>query len=113
MSLADQKCIPANGETPPMAAEQAEKLLQELSDGWHLAADGLKLLKTYSFKDFNAAFGFVSALSGIIEEERHYPEMHLSWGRVLLEVSTHDINGLTEADFIFAAKADRTLAELK
>lgn len=113
MALADQKCIPCTGETPPMAIEQAEKLLQNLSEGWAIRDENRKLHKIYTFKDFRRAFEFVTLLAEIAEEEGHHPNIHFTWGLVELEIWTHKINGLSEADFILAAKADRALAGMK
>lgn len=113
MALADQKCVPCSGETPPMAAEQAEKMLQNLSEGWTIKDDTRKLFKSYKFKNFKRAFAFVSQIADIAEEEGHHPNIHFTWGLVELEIWTHKIDGLAEADFVLAAKADRALAEMK
>ena len=113
MVLADKKCVPCSGEIPPMASERAEKLLEELSEGWALQENASKLSKTFKFKNFKRAFEFVSLIADISEEEGHHPNIYFSWGFVQLDISTHEINGLAEADFILAAKADRALAEMK
>ena len=113
MTLADKKCAPCSGEVPPMAADQAEKLLEDLSDGWTLKENSRKLFKSFKFKNFKRAFEFVSKIADIAEEQGHHPNIHFTWGLVELEISTHKINGLTESDFILAAKADRALAEMK
>lgn len=113
MALADKKCEPCSGETPPMAADRAEKMLNDLSEGWTLKDNSSKLFKAFKFKNFKRAFEFVSKIAEIAEEEGHHPNIHFTWGLVELEIWTHKINGLAEADFVMAAKADRALAEMK
>jgi len=98
MKLADKKCIPCRGGTPPMELDRAEALLQELQDGWQLNADG-HLERTYKFKNFRQAMAFANKVADRA-------------GRCRVEVWTHKIQGLTESDFYFAAKADRALEEL-
>lgn len=113
MTLADKKCEPCSGETPPMAADQAEKMLENLSDGWTLKDNSSKLFKSFKFKNFKRAFAFVSKIADLAEEQGHHPNIHFTWGLVELEIWTHAISGLAEADFIMAAKADRALSEMK
>jgi 4a-hydroxytetrahydrobiopterin dehydratase len=105
-SLADKTCVPCKGGVPPLDAEAIEFLLAQL-DGWGVV-DGRKLTKSYRFADFAAALAFVDRVGAIAEEQGHHPDVYLAWGKVTLEVWTHKINGLTESDFIFAAKCDRT-----
>lgn len=93
-----------------MPRAQAEELLAQLGDGWELAevAPGVTgLRKTYRFKDFKEALAFVDRVGAIAEGQGHHPDVQLAWGRVTLDVWTHKIKGLTESDFILAAKSDR------
>lgn len=91
-----------------MERSAAEGLLDELDDEWQLRENGHMLLeKTYRFKNFADALGFVNRVGALAEEQGHHPDVYLAWGRVRLEIWTHKINGLTESDFIFAAKCDR------
>jgi len=106
MSLADQKCVPCKGGVPPMDQDRAQELLQELEEGWHLNADG-HLERTYSFSSFVDAMAFANRVGDIAEEQNHHPDLHVAWGRCTVEIWTHKIEGLTESDFYFAAKADR------
>ena len=106
MSLADQKCVPCKGGVPPMDQDRAQELLQELEEGWHLNADG-HLERTYSFSSFVDAMAFANRVGDIAEEQNHHPDLHVAWGRCTVEIWTHKIQGLTESDFYFAAKADR------
>jgi 4a-hydroxytetrahydrobiopterin dehydratase len=93
-----------------MPREEAEDLLRQLGGGWELAevSQGVTgLRKTYRFKDFAEALAFVNRAGAIAEEQGHHPDIALAWGQVTVSVWTHKIKGLTESDFIFAAKCDR------
>jgi 4a-hydroxytetrahydrobiopterin dehydratase len=103
--LADKKCAPCEGGTPPLPREEAERLLGEL-DGWQLVKDGKELEKEYRFPDFRQALGFVNRLGEVAESEGHHPDLYLGWGKVKVNLSTHSVGGLSENDFIVAAKAD-------
>ena len=105
-SLADKTCVPCKGGVPPLDAETTEFLRAQL-DGWRVV-DGRKLTKAYRFPDFAKALAFVNRIGAIAEEQSHHPDIYLAWGKVTVEVWTHKINGLTESDFIFAAKCDRS-----
>jgi 4a-hydroxytetrahydrobiopterin dehydratase len=105
--LAQRTCVPCRGDTPAMTRDQAEAMLRELGGGWDLAESGyLFLRKGYRFKDFAQALAFVDRIGALAEEQAHHPDVYLAWGRVRLEIWTHKIKGLTESDFIFAAKCD-------
>jgi 4a-hydroxytetrahydrobiopterin dehydratase len=104
--LADKKCAPCEGGTPPITGEEAERLRGEL-DGWQLVKDGKELSKEYRFPDFRQALAFVDRLGEVAESEGHHPDIYLTWGKVRVSLSTHSIGGLSENDFILAAKADR------
>lgn len=93
-----------------MERAEAEALLQKLSPEWELAevAPGVTgLQKTFRFGDFAQALAFVNRAGAIAEEQGHHPDLLLKWGRVTVSVWTHKIKGLTESDFILAAKFDR------
>ncbi len=91
-----------------MQRAQAEELLAQLANDWQIAEDGHSFLeKTYRFKDFTAALDFVNRVGALAEEQAHHPDIYLTWGRVRLQIWTHKIKGLTESDFILAAKCDR------
>src|SRR4051794_18576725 len=104
--LAEKKCVPCEGGTPPLAAKEAERLLAEL-DGWSLVEGGKELSKEYKFPDFRQALGFVNRLGEVAESEGHHPDVYLTWGKVRVNLSTHSVGGLSANDFILAAKADR------
>jgi 4a-hydroxytetrahydrobiopterin dehydratase len=105
MSLAEKHCVPCRGGVPPLRAEEIEAL-QTLVTGWQVV-DGHHLLKSYAFPDFRRALEFVNKAGAIAEEEGHHPDLFLSWGKVEVRIWTHKIDGLTESDFILAAKLDQ------
>jgi 4a-hydroxytetrahydrobiopterin dehydratase len=104
--LAGKQCIPCKGGVPPLRGRELDALLEQLEGGWQVV-DEHHLVKDYRFKDFVAALAFTNRVGGMAEEQQHHPDIHLSWGRVRIEIWTHKIDGLTESDFVFAAKADQ------
>ena len=111
VSLADIKCVPCRGGTPPLTPEQIEPLLGQLQ-GWEVE-DGKKLVKRFKFRNFVQAVEFVNALTPVAEEEGHHPDLYVSWGLVRAYMWTHKIDGLTESDFYMAAKLDRVYEGLR
>lgn len=105
MALTDKRCIPCEGGVMPLFRPAAETLLKE-TPGWELVVDGKKISRKYKFKNFKEALAFVNKVGAIAEEEGHHPDIELGWGRVRIELSTHAIGGLSENDFILAAKID-------
>lgn len=108
MGLADRACVPCRGGTPPLTRAQFTPLLAQL-DGWQVENDRM-LVKAFRFKNFVEAVGFVNAITPVAEAENHHPDLRVSWGQVRVELWTHKINGLSEADFVMAAKIDRVHA---
>ena len=106
-ALADQECVPCKGGVPPLSEEEFAPLLAQL-EGWEVR-DGLRLFRSYKFKDFVEALDFVNRVGQVAEEQGHHPDIYLAWGKVRLTVWTHKIDGLTESDFVFAAKSDQVL----
>ena len=104
MSLAEKDCVPCRGGIPPLRASAAAEFLQQL-DNWEVV-EGHHLTKTFKFPDFRTALGFVNRIGTMAEEQNHHPDIYLAWGKVRADVWTHKINGLTESDFVFAAKCD-------
>ena len=104
-NLAAKKCIPCHGGIPPLNSAEIDELLAELGGGWTVI-DAHHLEKAYTFPDFVSALAFTNAVGAIAEEQGHHPDILLAWGRVKLTIWTHAIDGLTESDFILAAKAD-------
>jgi 4a-hydroxytetrahydrobiopterin dehydratase len=108
--LAEKTCVPCRGGVPPLAGDAIDRLLAELGpNGWH-AVDEHHLEKAYEFADFVTALAFVNRVGAIAEEQGHHPDFELGWGRVGIKIWTHKIDGLTESDFVLAAKCDAALA---
>jgi 4a-hydroxytetrahydrobiopterin dehydratase len=102
--LARKHCKPCEGGTKPFTAQQAKELLQKNLKGWSI--EGGKLAKTYSFKNYYETMAFVNALAWISHREDHHPDLGVHYNKCRVEYSTHAIGGLSENDFICAAKAD-------
>lgn len=106
--LAGRHCVPCREGTAPLGSDAIEQLVAQL-DGWQVI-DGHHLSKTYRFADFAAALAFVNRLGEVAEAEAHHPDIGLAWGRVTVELWTHAAGGLTDNDFILAAKAEALAA---
>jgi 4a-hydroxytetrahydrobiopterin dehydratase len=104
LELAEKTCVPCRGGVPPLGPDRVAELLKQV-EGWR-DEDNHHISRTYEFPDFAQALVFVNHVGGIAEEQGHHPDIHLSWGRVRIDIWTHKINGLTESDFILAARID-------
>ena len=111
MGLADQRCVPCRGGVPPMDETRAKELLRELEGGWRLNIEG-HLEREYRLQNFAEAMALANTVADVAEQEGHHPDLYIAWGRCKVEIWTHKIKGLTESDFYFAAKADRTFRAL-
>ncbi len=103
MNLTEQKCVACEGNVIPFDKEEAEILLKQIP-GWEVSFDSKNISKKYTFKDFKDALSFVNKVGAIAEEEGHHPDIELGWGKVNITLTTHAINGLSQNDFIVAAK---------
>lgn len=103
--LAEKECVPCKGGTPPLKGAELEEFSRKLGGGWKVV-DGHQLEKQYKFKDFREALEFTNKVGALAERIQHHPDIYLAWGEVKLTLWTHKINGLTESDFVFAAKVD-------
>jgi len=103
--LASKNCVPCRGGVPPLAGQELTKLSEQLPD-WKVI-DGHHITKVFKFPDFRQALAFVNKVGAVAEEQGHHPDILLSWGKAEVTTWTHAINGLTESDFILAAKIDR------
>jgi 4a-hydroxytetrahydrobiopterin dehydratase len=101
--LAQKRCVPCEGGIPPLGKGEVEKLLAQLV-GWSL--DAKWITKEFSFKNFVAAMQFVNRVADVAEGEGHHPDIHIHYNRVRFDIWTHAIGGLSENDFILAAKID-------
>ena len=104
MSLAEKNCVPCRGGVPPLAGAGLDNLKAQVP-GWEVV-DGHHLSRSYAFQDFRTALDFVNRVGATAEEQGHHPDIYLSWGKVGITTWTHKIDGLTESDFILAAKID-------
>ncbi len=102
--LAKKQCVPCHGGVPALHGAELKSLLAQLQ-GWQSVKEH-HLHKDYSFPDFMTALAFVNRIGALAESEGHHPDIFLSWGKVGIDIWTHKINGLTESDFILAAKID-------
>ena len=103
--LASRECVPCRGGVPPMKGEEVAKLHSEL-DGWEVVNEH-HLRKEYTFKDFKETQTFVNRVGDLAEAQWHHPDICFGWGNAEISIWTHKINGLTESDFILAAKIDK------
>ena len=104
-SLADQHCVPCRGGVPPLKGEQLEKMKAQTPE-WEVV-DEHHLTRSFKFPDFKTALDFVNRVGAIAEQEGHHPDLYLAWGKVDVKIWTHKIDGLTDSDFVMAAKIDR------
>lgn len=105
--LADKACVPCRGGVPPLAEPELSRLAAEVP-GWTVV-NGHHLCREFRFPDFAQALAFTNHVGQVAEEQYHHPDIHLSWGKVKIEIWTHKIDGLTVSDFVLAAKCDRLL----
>jgi 4a-hydroxytetrahydrobiopterin dehydratase len=103
--LASKTCVPCRGGVPPLKGEELAALERQV-EGWQVVEEH-HLSKTFKFADFRQALEFVRHVGELAEEQGHHPDLHLSWGKVDITIWTHKIDGLTESDFILAAKIDQ------
>jgi len=106
--LASKECVPCKGGVLPLPEAESAALLDKLGNEWSLI-DNHHLEKEYVFKDFREALNFTNRVGELAETQGHHPDVYLAWGKVKLTIWTHKIDGLTESDFVFAAKADKEL----
>ena len=103
--LANRECVPCRGGVPPLKTDEIKKLLSQIS-GWESVNDH-HLRKSYKFKDFAEALEFVDRVGSLSEQQGHHPDINFGWGYAEITIWTHKIDGLTESDFVLAAKIDR------
>jgi 4a-hydroxytetrahydrobiopterin dehydratase len=104
--LAEKDCVPCKGGVPPLKGSPLADLAKKLGNGWKVVNEH-HLEKEFAFKNFREALAFTNKVGELAEEQGHHPDIALSWGRVKITIWTHKIDGLTESDFILAAKVDR------
>ncbi|TSC73411.1 MAG: pterin-4a-carbinolamine dehydratase [Parcubacteria group bacterium Gr01-1014_70] len=109
--LSRKKCKPCEEKTPPLSADEQEVFLKELPVGWRVI-EGKKIEKEFSFADFVRAMAFVDMVADVAEGEGHHPDIHIHYNKVRIELWTHAIGGISENDFIVAAKIEQMKAGL-
>ena len=110
-ALVEKSCTPCRGGIPPLGREEAERFRGQAPD-WALVDDATRIERTYRFKNFAEAFGFVQRAADLAESERHHPDICFGWGYATVSLRTKKIKGLHENDFIMAAKLDRVAGEM-
>lgn len=109
--LAEKRCVPCEGGTSPLDRSDADKLLEQLDDGWTISEDGKEIRRDFKFKGFYKTIAFVNALAWIANQEGHHPDLEVGYNHCLVHLTTHAIGGLSDNDFICAAKYDQLLKE--
>lgn len=109
--FADRKCKPCEGGVAPLTAEQATESLTGLHADWHLSEDSKSIVRVFNFPAFNRTIAFTNAVAWIATVEGHHPEMTVSYSRCVVSYTTTAIDGLSDNDFICAAKIDRIFAD--
>lgn len=103
--LAARDCVPCRGGVPPLEAAENQDLLAQLGNDWQVIDDH-HLQKKFKLKNFAEALAFTNRIGAIAEAQNHHPDIYLAWGKVEITIWTHKIDGLTESDFVFAAKCE-------
>jgi 4a-hydroxytetrahydrobiopterin dehydratase len=103
--LAERQCVPCRGGVPPLKGDEIEKLRIQL-EGWEVVNEH-HLQKAYELKDFGETLAFVNRVGELAEQQGHHPDICFGWGKAAITIWTHKIDGLTESDFVLAAKIDK------
>ena len=105
MDFLNKKCVPCEGDTPAFTPEEIQEYIPKLKSGWEVL-DNKKIKKEFIFKDFKQAMAFINRVADIAEAEGHHPDIRIFYNRVMIDLWTHAVMGLSENDFILAAKID-------
>lgn len=108
--LTAKECVPCRGGVPPLAGDELARLSRQLGHDWKVV-ESHHLEKEFSFSDFKSALAFTNRVGALAESEGHHPDIYLAWGKVRITIWTHKIDGLTESDFILAAKIEQTIEQ--
>ena len=103
--LAEQHCVPCRGDVPPLRGAELRALHSRVEGAWRVVAEH-HLEREYAFRNFREALDFAVRVGEMAEREQHHPDLEIAWGRTRVKIWTHKIDGLTESDFVFAAKCD-------
>jgi 4a-hydroxytetrahydrobiopterin dehydratase len=111
--LSKKRCVPCEGGVPPLSRDEAETLIRSL-EGWALAPDAKLVTRSWIMKNFMAGIDFFNKVAAVAEEEGHHPDLHLEgYRRVTISLWTHAVGGLTENDFIMAAKINQVPVQIR
>jgi 4a-hydroxytetrahydrobiopterin dehydratase len=105
-ALAEKECVPCKGGVPALKGEDLQRLKRELDRGWQIVQEH-QLEREFKFKNFLEALNFTNRVGELAEAQNHHPDIYLTWGKVKVTIWTHKVDGLTESDFVLAAKIDR------
>ena len=105
-ALAEKECVHCKDGVEPLKGNNLRTLAAQLNPGWQIVREH-HLEREFKFKDFREALNFTDKVGELAEEQGHHPDIYLSWGKVKVTIWTHKIDGLTESDFVLAAKIDR------
>lgn len=105
-SLESKHCLPCEGGVTALSASEAKKLLEQIP-GWELNTDATQISRRYSFKNFYVTMGFVNAIAWMANQENHHPDLEVGYNYCVVKYNTHAIGGLSENDFICAARVDK------
>lgn len=108
LKLTEKRCVPCDGETPPMSVDGIKNYLPQLKNKWEVIEDK-KIAHSFRFKTFKEAIAFVNKIADLAESENHHPNIHILYNKVRIVLTTHIIGGLSENDFIMAAKIENLL----
>ena len=106
MDLSTKKCLPCEGGTPAFDPRKIAEYREKIDASWNVI-DYKKITKDYHFGKYNETIAFVNKVAAVADEENHHPVLHVYYGKVVVELWTHSVNGLSENDFILAAKIDK------
>ena len=108
LTLADKKCVPCRGGVPPLKGNKLLEIHSQLAEPaqWSIVNEH-HIVRAFKFPDFKTALAFVNRVGEVAEDEGHHPDILLGWGKAEITTWTHAVDGLTESDFILAAKIDR------
>ena len=105
-ALAEKECVPCKGGVPPLKGGDLNRLRTELNATWQVVQEH-QLEREFKFKDFKEALKFTNQIGELAEQQNHHPDIYLTWGKVKVTIWTHKVDGLTESDFVLAAKIDK------
>jgi len=107
--LVQKRCEPCEGDVPPLERDAARQLMLALNSAWTMVDDGVSIVRVFEFAGYHRTISFVTAVAWVAESEGHHPDLEVHYGKVKVLYTTHAIGGLSENDFICAAKIDRLI----